>query len=85
MFKAFNLPNCPEFYRSKFLGFKKIHKHNTRKYNCFKFPLYKISKCQRLLFYQGPKFWDLLPIELRLSRSLFVFKKELKKLLIDKY
>ena len=85
MFKIFNSSNCPLFYKTFLSELRRFHNHTTRGFNDLKLPFFKNAICQRLLFYQGPKLWNMLPDNLKLSKSSQIFKRNFKEFLIDKY
>ena len=48
-------------------------------------PFYRTNKLQNSIKYHEPKFWNLLPIELKLCKSLKSFKIKLKEFFLNKY
>ena len=48
-------------------------------------PFYRTNKLQNSIKYHGPKFWNSLPIELKLCKSLKSFKRKLKQFFLNKY
>ena len=48
-------------------------------------PVYIKTQCQRSFLYHGVKFWNLLPVDLRLLGSPSVFKKRSKIFLLDSF
>ena len=66
-------------------GLNWSHHYNTRKINYFRLPCIKSTAQSRHLLFRGVRFWNSLPLELRVAPSLNTFKKMLQKYLIDKY
>ena len=48
-------------------------------------PFYRTNKLQNSIKYHGPKFWNSLPIELKLCKPLKSFKIKLKHFFLNKY
>ena len=48
-------------------------------------PFYRTNELQNSIKYHGPKFWNSLPIEPKLCKSLKSFKRKLKKFFLNKY
>ena len=59
-----------------------IHTHNTRHRDNLHIPKCYTSLRQRTIIFQGPKLWNLLPIDIKSSPSLNVFKRKLMKFLL---
>ena len=62
-----------------------IHNHRTRNAINFHLPLTRTSFSQKSIIYQGPIIWNSLPPVIKESRSLNVFKSNLKKYILVKY
>ena len=72
-------------YKDKISNFRFDHNYNTRGFNNFKLPFYRLGLSQRSLFYRGPNLWNLLPQSFKTETSLKNFKATFKMLFIDKY
>ena len=59
-----------------------IHDYDTRQKNNLHLPKCRTSLRQQTVIFQGPKFWNMLPSEIRSSPSLGVFKCKLRNLLL---
>ena len=59
-----------------------IHDYDTRQKNNLHLPKCRTSLRQQTAIFQGPKFWNMLPSEIRSSPSLGVFKCKLRNLLL---
>ena len=84
MFKV-NMNECLPFYKKKFQLLHRTHKYETRNFNNFNLPLCRLALSQRHIFFKGPMLWNLLPDDLRFSKSTNIFKKKLKRHLVEKY
>ena len=85
MFKILNSMNRIGSFNDKIESFYRNHGYSTRYFNNFNLPFYRTGLCQRSVFYQGPKLWNLLPVILKNCRSVYSFKKNFKCFLLDKY
>ena len=59
------------------------HSHGTRNSSNYVLPLFSTNYCQQSILFQGPKLWSTLPYEIRTSSSLPIFKKQLRRYLLD--
>ena len=84
MYLCFNelLPNAILQY---FELNKNIHGHQTRYSNNFHIPGVRTLVCQNTIFFRGPKIWNEIPLEIRLSPSLNSFKRKMKLYLLQQY
>ena len=85
MYKILSL-NTHEFLAIKINSFQTNHSHETRaSYNhILSLPFYRLSKCQRSFLYNGTKFWNELPINVRnIEDNLKGFKILLKQWLLS--
>ena len=60
------------------------HSYNTRSSGLLRQPLHRISVSQRHVKTSGVKLWNSLPNAILNSKSIMIFKRTLKKYLIDK-
>ena len=68
-----------------FLKNSKIHNYSTRQQNLFHLPRKRTKFAQNTVFYTGPKFWNNLPLHIKSSPSLPIFKRRLKLHLLAPY
>ena len=61
------------------------HNIQTRNQNLPQPMFQRLTSTQRSITFTGPSFWRNIPPEIRSSNSLYVFKKELKKFLLNEY
>ena len=61
------------------------HTYNTRNINNARPSFYRLAQCQRGFKYMGPSVWNEIPLGIRRSSSLVVFKRSFKKHIIDSY
>ena len=73
------IPNA--YSRQYYASNSSIHNYNTRIKNNLHLPLCHTSSKQKTIVYQGPKLWNTLPMDVRSSQSLTVFRNRVKKLL----
>ena len=62
-----------------------VHNYQTRIVNNFNIPLVRLAVAQKSIFFQGPKIWNNLPLEIRTSLSYNIFKRRFKQHLIASY
>ena len=62
-----------------------VHNYQTRNSNNFHLPHMRLSVSQKSIFFQGPKLWNDLPLDIKTSPSINVFKRRFKKYLISTY
>ena len=60
----------------------KIHDHNTRQKDNLHIPMCRTSTKQNTIAFQGPKLWNSLPMDMRSSISINIFKTKVKKFLL---
>ena len=87
VFSCFNLkiPFSLENLKLLFSRNNQINGHNTRHTNSFHLPLCRTNIRQFSVFYQGPKLYNSLSIDITGSPSLASFKRKLKKSILSKY
>jgi hypothetical protein len=61
----------------------RTHSHNTRQKSNICPPFCRTSLRQGTICFQGPKLWNLLPDAMKSAPSVHVFKRHLKKFLLD--
>lgn len=62
-----------------------IHDYNTRNPLDYNLPLARTNISMNSIFYKGPKIWNDLPLNIKSSPSLNVFKRRYKELLLERY
>ena len=75
----------PNSFRSMFTTNKQIYSYNTRQCNKFHIPYQRTSQAQKFVSYQGPIFWNSLDKSLTNLKSIVLFKKKLKSVLLEGY
>ena len=84
MFKVMNdKRNIYEKYRGNLMNFN--HSYFTRHKSNFKLPFYRLDFTQRSIFYNGPSLWNSFNNDVKLFRSVNIFKKNFKRILFDNY
>ena len=81
----FNSGTLPFVFNDMFLKNRAIHNYPTRQSGEFHLPFLRTFSAQNTFIFEGPKFWNTLPLDLRNSPSLLVFKRNLKKFLLAPY
>lgn len=83
MFEIIKLNKFP-FFTEIFDNLIPNHVHETRFLNNFNIntPFHRLSKSKQSFVYSGLESWNKLPLEIRNSNNLFVFKKSLKGYLL---
>ena len=61
------------------------HNYPTRTQQHIRIPMHNLTIFQHSLSYLGPKTWNLLPDHIKFLRSLYSFKKHIKKHLLNQY
>ena len=61
----------------------RTHSHNTRQKSNICPPFCRTSLRQGTICFQGPKLWNLLPDAMKSAPSVHVFRRHLKKFLLD--
>ena len=62
-----------------------VHSYKTRGASNFHLPKVRTSLAKNCIFFKGPKIWNSLPVYIKTSPSLNVFKKRYKTLLLSRY
>jgi hypothetical protein len=62
-----------------------LHCYNTRTRNNASVRFQRLAQCQRSLSFNGPQCWNSIPIDIRMSTSLSIFKKRFKEHLLAGY
>ena len=62
-----------------------IHSYNTRHASFYRLPLCRTNIRQFSISFQGPKFFNTLSSEIKISLTLMSFKYKLKDFLINNY
>ena len=74
------------FYKSKqYENFISSHNHFTRNRNNLVVPFQRLSLTQHSVSYMGASVWNSLPLFIRSSASVSIFKARVKKHFIDRY
>ena len=75
----------PDAFHDMFVKNNLIHNYPTRQSNKFHLPLLRTCFAQNTFIFDGPKYWNKLPNEVKNAPSLNVLKKTLKEFLLDSY
>ena len=59
------------------------HSHDTRSRTDATLAFQRLSQCQRSLTYNGPKIWNSIPINIKNSPSISIFKNRFKHHLLE--
>ena len=62
-----------------------LHSYNTRGSLNFHLPQIRTTVAKNSIFFKGPTIWNNLPIHIKSSPSLNIFKRRYKSLLINRY
>ena len=65
--------------------FQTVHEYNTRGRNNAQQTFQRLTQTQQSITFAGPRAWNRLPVEIRNSASLKIFKKRVKIYYLDKY
>ena len=80
-----SLNDLPDVFSTLFMRNDAFHTYPTRQSHSYHLPRTRTVFAQKTIKYNGPKFWNELPCEIITSPSLYVFKKNLKSFLLQKY
>ena len=83
MYKCINLGKYPVFFL-RLNKYSETHNHNTRGNNLLKPPRSRLEICKNSFFVKGINTWNMIDIRIKLSKSIYIFKKRIKCALIDK-
>ena len=61
------------------------HQYNTRSSSDAYVQFQRLSTCQKSLQFSGPKCWNSIPVQIKNSCSIEVFKRKYKKYLLSHY
>ena len=75
----------PDAFMTMFKKNNVIHTYPTRQRDSFHLPRTRTIFAQKTITFIGPRFWNDLPNEIMISPSLYVFKRRVKLLLLQKY
>lgn len=95
IFKGYNILSLPSLFiyelclyifnnKDKFLCKKNVHTINTRQKNDFNIPFQRLKITSNSPYSLGLKVYNNLPLNIKESGTLFVFKKRLKTYLVEK-
>ena len=84
IFKTLHSNNDDELH-ANLLKHSDIHNYNTRGADKFNIPKYNKSKSQCNIDFSGTKIWNSLPVNIKNSKTISEFSKEIKNLLISAY
>ena len=84
IYKSLNL-NFDEELSSRLNQLADIHDHNTKSCNKLNITRVNRSKSKNLICHNGIKLWNILPENIRNSRSLYIFRKKTKIFYLDQY
>ena len=76
------IPRC---FTGTFIKNKQVHKYNTRFAHHYRTVKHKSNIVKYSIKVIGPKIWKDIPLELQNSKSLNIFKKSMKLLLLSQY
>ena len=83
MFRYFNLKNLPEIFVNYFITNKEVHHHNTRKSSQLHKSYKKTNYVTYTLSSKGVDIWNGLNKKYKDIKSLYIFRKEIKKHLLQ--
>ena len=81
----YNNNALPHIFDAMFPKNQFYHNYPTRHSDEFHIPLYRTLLAKNTFIYNGPKFWNSLPHNVKDSVSLNAFKRKLKQLLLHSY
>ena len=81
----FERGNLPKALSQIFVKNDQVHNHNTRQASALHIPRVRTTLALNTLAYTGPKLWNSLDSDITHSVSTFVFKRNLKLFLLNKY
>ena len=73
----------PEKFQAMFHKNSSVHCYQTRQATHYRIPFPRTNVKKFTIVYNGPKFWNSLPLKLKLSSTMKTFKAELKTHLIN--
>ena len=73
----------PALGHHQFVVNSAIHEYGTRKKDDLKLPYCRTNLRQNTICFQGPKLWNNLPSDIKQTRSLNIFKRGIRQLVID--
>ena len=84
MFRYFNLKNLPETFANYFVTNNEVHHYNTRKTSQLHKTYNRTNYAKHTLSNNGIDTWNGLENKYRNIRSLYTFKRKLKKYFLQK-
>jgi hypothetical protein len=81
----FTMNLLPENFRDYFPAIAAVHTHYTRGSNGLIVPFARTNIKKNSISVSGPYLWNKLPINIRASQSLYIFKSRLKSFILDEY
>ena len=81
----FNKDLLPSAFAEMFVKNNTFHNYPTRHSGELHLPLLRTISAQNTFFYEGPKFWNSLTNDIKVSPSLNSFKNKLKLFLVQSY
>ena len=84
MFLCFN-GHLPTFLTTCFKLNSDVHSCNTRNALNYHLPKIRTTSMKNSLFFKGPVIWNSIPLEIRKSKTLNLFKIKYKVFLLNKY
>ena len=73
----------PLSFRNLFVTNSQVHNYNTRSTANYRTHFCRTNIKQFSILYQGPKIWNSLPVNVKISNSLSCFKKRINDLLLN--
>ena len=73
----------PIVFQDMFHFIFNIHSYSTRQSNSLHIPRYRTTRCKFSIRFHGPIVWNKIPTNLQQIKSLYLFKKKLKRYLIE--
>ena len=84
MYKHFT-NQLPQVFQNYFCTHNEIHNHYTRKKDSYKIPKIKTEFSYKTVKIMGPVKWNTLEKDVKSSKSVKMFRKELKYTFISNY
>jgi hypothetical protein len=76
---------APEYLSTKFVKRVEISNRTTRNSQKLNIPLFKTASGQKTFYYRIVTLWNELDLSLKLSKNVFIFKKNLKSKLMHEF
>ena len=83
VYKSYNRLNANTYSQQYYITNSNIHHYNTRQKDNLHVSQCRTRTRQNTIAYQGPKLWNLLPMDVRSSLTINICQKKIKKLLLS--